>query len=131
LGVSANSAALTVTYRRARARRIARLSGWLLDWTVGYGYRPWLAAFWLAALLGAGTAVFATHNHHVIQGGSMPPFNPFIYTLDLLIPIGAFGLRGAFAWIGPVQWLAHALVACGWILASAVFAGITRTIRRD
>lgn len=61
----------------------------------------------------------------------MPPFNPFIYTLDLLIPIGAFGLRDAYASTGTAQWLADALIAAGWILATAVIAGITRTVRRD
>jgi len=48
-----------------------------------------------------------------------------------LIPIGAFGLRTAYAPAGAAQWLADALIAAGWILATAVIAGITRTIRRD
>ena len=117
--------------RRSTLQTPRRLIGLLLDWTVGYGYRPWLAAFWLAALLAGGTAVFATHRPHAIHGGAMPPFSPLVYTLDLLVPFGAFGLRGAFAWTGPVQWLAYALIPCGWILASAVIAGITRNIRRD
>ena len=57
--------------------------------------------------------------------------NAFAYTFDMLIPIGAFGLRSAYASTGPAQWLAYALIAAGWILATAVIAGITRTIRRD
>jgi hypothetical protein len=60
-----------------------------------------------------------------------PPFNAFTYTLDLLIPLGAFGLRSAYASAGAAQWLADALIAAGWILATAFIAGITRAIRRD
>jgi hypothetical protein len=105
--------------------------GRVVDWTVGYGYRPWLAAIWLAALLAAGTAIFTVHRPGPVPGGPRPPFNPFVYTLDLLVPISAFGLRGAFASTGAVQWIAYALTGAGWILASAVIAGVTRAIRRD
>jgi hypothetical protein len=45
--------------------------------------------------------------------------------------IRAFGLRNAYASTGPAQWLAGALIAAGWILATAVIAGVTRTVRRD
>lgn len=107
-----------------------RLTG---RWTVGYGYgyRPWLAAIWLAALLAAGTAAFTIRIPHLVPGGPAPPFNAFIYPLDLLIPIGAFGLRNSYASTVGIQWLADTLIAAGWILASAVIAGITRTVRRD
>ena len=77
----------------------------------------------------AGTAVFATHRPYVIHGGAMPPFSPLVCTLDLLVPFGPSGSAEHSPWTGPVQWLAYALIPCGWILASAVIAGITRTIR--
>jgi hypothetical protein len=118
-------------HRRATLHWSGRAFGRLLDWTVGYGYRPWLAAIWLAALLAVGTAAFAIHRPRLIAGGPMPPFNAFTYTLDLLVPIGPFGLRGAYASTGAAQWLANALVAAGWILATTVIAGITRALRRD
>lgn len=118
-------------HRRTTLGISGRISGRLLDATVGYGYRPWLAAIWLALLLTAGTAIYATHHPHALPGGPVPPFNAFTYTLDLLIPIGAFGLRNAYASAGTAQWLADALIAAGWILATAVIAGVTRTVRRD
>lgn len=108
-----------------------RAVGRLLDATVGYGYRPWLAALWLALLLTAGTIVYTIQPPHALTGGPVPPFNAFFYTLDLLIPIGAFGLRSAYASSGPAQWLAYTFITAGWILATAVIAGITRAIRRD
>jgi hypothetical protein len=118
-------------HRRTTLSAPSRAVGRLLDVTVGYGYRPWLAGIWLALLLAVGTTVYALHHPHPLPGGPVPPFNPFIYTLDLLIPIGAFGLRDAYASTGTAQWFADALIAAGWILATAVIAGITRTVRRD
>jgi hypothetical protein len=118
-------------HQRTTLSAPGRAIGRLLDATVGYGYRPWLAAIWLALLLALGTIVYSVAQPHALAGGPVPPFNAFAYTLDLLIPIGAFGLRNAYASTGPAQWIAYVLIAAGWILATAVIAGITRTIRRD
>ena len=103
----------------------------MLDWTVGYGYRPWLAGFWLLVLLSLGTAIFALDHPQAINSGHDPHFNPLIYTLDLLIPVSPFGMRDAFVPAGSTQWLAYALIVAGWILATAVVAGIARVLRRD
>jgi hypothetical protein len=35
-------------HRHSGLRLAGRLWGWLQDWTVGYGYRPWRAGWWLA-----------------------------------------------------------------------------------
>ena len=84
----------------------------------------------LAVLLAAGTVIFAIHPPHPLPGRSAPPFSAFTYTFDLLIPIGAFGLRNAFASTGAAQWFADALIGAGWILATTVIAGTTRALRR-
>jgi hypothetical protein len=115
-------------HRRTTLKPLGRAWGHLLDWTVGYGYRPWLAVLWLAILLTAGTATFAIARPLPVAGGPILHFNPFIYTLDLLTPIGVFGLRNAFTPAGGTQWLAYALTAAGWILATTVIAGVTRSI---
>jgi hypothetical protein len=112
-------------------RPYARAWGHLLDWTVGHGYRPWLAGIWLLVLLGAGTAVFAAQEPRGLNPGHDPHFNPLIYSLDLLIPIGPFGLRNVFVPVGLSQWLAYALIVAGWVLATAFVAGIARVLRRD
>ncbi len=52
------------TAQRERRRTLGpagRTWGVLLDLTVGYGYRPWLAGAWLLGLLAAGSAYFAAH----------------------------------------------------------------------
>jgi hypothetical protein len=62
-------------HRRTTLSTPARAAGRLLDITVGYGYRPWLAAIWLGLLLTIGTIVFtldrptpypAQHNYRSI-----------------------------------------------------------------
>ncbi|OLZ65510.1 oxidoreductase [Streptomyces sp. IMTB 2501] len=119
-------------HRRRTLGLPTRLGGHLLDATVGYGYRPWLAGVWLAALVLLGTTVFAIHTPRPAQPGQVPPFNPFIYTLDLLIPIGGLGQRTSWYWTGgATAWLSYALIAAGWILTTAVLAGITRTLNRN
>ncbi|MGW4746622.1 oxidoreductase [Streptomyces sp. NPDC004290] len=124
-----------LTKQRHRRRTLAppsRLWGHLLDWTVGYGYRPWLAGLWLAVLTLVGFAVFSTHTPRATEADKVPPFNALVYTLDLLIPIGGFGQRVAWYWPpGTVAWFAYALIAAGWILTTAVVAGVTRTLNRN
>jgi hypothetical protein len=102
----------------------------LLDWTVGYGYRPWLAAMWLGLLTAAGTVVFSIeHPRPLKPPDERPHLHALVYTLDLLIPIGTFGQRDAWEPAGWTQWLAYGLIASGWILATALIAGATRVLR--
>ncbi|MER5947923.1 oxidoreductase [Streptomyces sp. NPDC001904] len=119
-------------HRRATLGPAGRLWGYLLDATVGYGYRPWLAGLWLALLTVAGWVVFRTHRPVPNKAGEGPPFHALVYTLDLLVPIGGFGQRDAWHWadVGP-QSLAYALVVVGWVLTTAVVAGVTRTLSRN
>lgn len=120
---------------KLRARRknqgvTTRTWSWMLDVTVGYGYRPWMAAFWLALLVTAGTFTFSQIPPHSIkQPGEQPSFNALAYTLDLLLPLSAFGQRDAFDPAGWTQWLAYGIIAAGWILATALIAGVTRVLR--
>jgi len=115
--------------RRAGQRWPARVVGALLDATVGYGYRPWRAALWLAALLAAGTAMFSVWRP--VPDGTARPFDAVVYTMDLLVPISVFGLRDSYVPVGSTRWLAYLLTAAGWLLATALVAGITRALRRD
>ena len=86
---------------------------------VGYGYRPWLAGVWLLVLALLDTLAFA-------------PFQSLVYTLDLLIPVGGLGQRTAWYWPdGGLRTLAHVLVAVGWVLTTAVVAGVTRALQRN
>ncbi|MGW0843311.1 oxidoreductase [Streptomyces sp. NPDC002787] len=119
-------------HRRRTLSPMARAWGHLLDATVGYGYRPWLAGVWLLTLTLLGTLVFDAHTPTPVKPGEGAPFQPLVYTLDLLIPIGGLGQRTAWYWTDPTpQWLAYALIAFGWILTTAVIAGVTRTLQKN
>ncbi|MCQ4208910.1 pentapeptide repeat-containing protein [Streptomyces longispororuber] len=117
--------------RRATLGPAGRAWGRLLDATVGYGYRPWLAGIWLALLTLLGSAVFAAHTPVANKKGEGPPFHAVPYALDLMVPIGGLGQRDGWHWAEPgVQGLAYGLIAVGWILTTTVVAGVTRTLSR-
>ncbi|MBD2900575.1 hypothetical protein amrb99_95800 [Actinomadura sp. RB99] len=135
-GMGRDAEARTVRLAKQRRRRrtlppLARAWGVAQDWTVGYGYRPLRAGILLAALLAIGTVLFAAHHPVPLKKDEAPAFNPFLYTLDLLLPIISFGQEPAFNPRGPYQWLAAALIASGWILATTIAAGITRVLSRQ
>jgi hypothetical protein len=118
--------------RSDQLNRLARVWNWLLYVTVGYGYRTWLAGIWLAGLAAAGTAVFAAaYPAHMRQSATVvPAFNPFVYTLDTVLPIIDLGERKAWIAQGAaltVQWL---LTCAGWLLTTAVVAGLTSALNR-
>nr|WP_062333530.1 hypothetical protein [Herbidospora sakaeratensis] len=119
--------------QRARRRTLTvagRAWGALLDAVVGYGFRPWLAGAWLSALLTAGTVVFSLVPPVQIGLDERPRhFNPFVYTLDHLVPVSLFEQRAAWEPTGWTIWVANALIASGWILATALIAGGTRVLR--
>ncbi|MDH2424630.1 hypothetical protein [Sphaerisporangium sp. TRM90804] len=139
---------LSAVYRRAGreedARKVAiaklwhrrrvlnpggRLVNWLLYLTVGYGYRTWLAGVWLAALTAVGTWVFA-HSPMTPTVTSPPAFVPLAYTLDVLLPIVDLGQDGAWRPQAGALYLGWALIAAGWILTTAVVAGLTGVLKR-
>jgi hypothetical protein len=118
---------------RARRRGLHPVPGaWnhVLDWTVGFGYRPWLAFAWFAALLAVGTTVFSIeHPRAVKPPDELPSFHALIYTLDLLIPLDTFGQQLSYDAVNWSRWVAYALVATGWVLVTALIAGATRVLR--
>ncbi|MFF3817454.1 oxidoreductase [Streptomyces bluensis] len=119
-------------HRRRTLPPAARVWGHLLDATVGYGYRPWLAGVWLLALTLLGRLSFGAHSPTPVKQGEGTPFQPLVYTLDLLIPIGGLGQRTAWYWSNDsLQWLAYLLIALGWVLTTAVIAGVTRTLQKN
>jgi hypothetical protein len=114
----------------------------LLGATVGYGYRPWLAALWVAGLWLLGLALFERGPAHArvmmgLGGGPRPRFVAWIYVLDSLLPI--VNLRQREYWVPnvarPWGWLYLDLVlfaaVAGWALATAVVAALTGLIHKD
>ncbi|MEU6350972.1 membrane-associated oxidoreductase [Streptomyces sp. NPDC047072] len=117
--------------RRATLPWYGRVWGHVQDATVGYGFHPLRAGVWLVSLLAIGTIAYGLHHPPALKADEAPRFNALFYTLDLLLPVISFGQEGAFAPRGVYQWLSYALVIAGWILATTVFAGVTRTVNRQ
>lgn len=100
--------------------------------TVSYGYRPLRALIWLVLLTAAGTAWFGWHPlHHPVNSDDHPVWDPFLYTVDQLVPIINLGHDSMWQTTGPSKWITVVLIAAGWILATTVAAGLTRALRRD
>jgi hypothetical protein len=151
----------TVMIEKQRRRYVALARGfrvlgplvvcwsWLQRSMVGYGYRPSRALGWLFLLLVIGTLWFALYPTHCVPITGDPSsfagyrfcpltnqddhlvWNPFLFTLDLLIPIVDFGNKSRWALTGASQWFSAGLIAAGWILATTVAAGVTRMLRRQ
>lgn len=123
-----------------------------LGWTIGYGYRSWLALGWILFLTIVGTCVFWVAYQQGLIGpspekiemfnqfksgrASYPSFYPWLYSVDLIIPIldlkqeaywyPIVGARGG--WLVFVYWLIHQLA--GWVLWSLFITGVTGIIQR-
>ncbi|MFJ8110514.1 membrane-associated oxidoreductase [Streptomyces sp. NPDC096132] len=131
-----DQAARLVQLAKQRRRRstlpwYGKVWGHLQDAAVGYGFRPLRAAVWLLSLLAVGSLAYAGHHPPALKAGEAPHFDPVFYTLDLLLPVISFGQEGAFAPRGGYQTLSYVLIVTGWILATTVVAGVTRTVSRQ
>lgn len=66
-----------------------------------------------------------------LHPNEVPDFNPLAYTLDLLLPIINLGQKNAWNPVRAGQVIAYALIFAGWLLATAVLAGISRVPTRN
>jgi hypothetical protein len=131
-------AARLVAIEKQRRRRHAlnpagKLVNRLLQLTVGYGYRTWLAALWLAGLLALGTTIFAHAypRHMTATTTPAPAFHPVAYSLDVLVPIADLGQQKTWTPTGGALYWSWALSAVGWVLTTAVVAGLSGVLKRD
>lgn len=116
---------------RPALRPSIRLWSFLQRITVCYGYRPIRALLWLLLFAGGGTWWFSFHELVPIAHEDRPVWNPFLYTVDQLVPIVNFGNDGVWRAEGASQWITVALITAGWILATTVATGINRSLYRD
>jgi hypothetical protein len=133
--------ARTVAIAKQRARRstlgpAGRLWSLLLDILVGYGYRTWQALLWLVGFLLVGWEVFhRAYPAHLIStkkpGDPLPAFQPFIYSLDTLLPIVDLQQQNNWMPRGGVKWWAWASILAGWVLTTVIIAAVTGILKRD
>ncbi|RZS37811.1 hypothetical protein EV193_105370 [Herbihabitans rhizosphaerae] len=109
-----------------------RVWSWFQFLMVGYGYRPTRAVVWLLGLLAFGTVWFAVYGHPqpINTDDANLVWNPFLYSLDLVVPIVDFGNKNKWQILEASQWISATMIAMGWILATTVAAGVTRMLRR-
>ncbi|QFG24399.1 membrane-associated oxidoreductase [Actinomadura sp. WMMB 499] len=130
--IAARNVLLAKQRRRRRTLPLyRRVWGYVQDVTVGYGFRPLWAAAWLAGLVLAGTVAFGFEHPAPLKADEHPDFNPLFFSVDLLLPIIDFGQQKAFKPAGWHQWLGYTLISTGWVLATTIAAGVTRTLSRQ
>lgn len=118
------------TRHYAEAGIAGRIWGGLQRYTVGFGYRPWLAACWLVLFWVAGGIWFLGNVPTPVDDGQHPVFNAWIFSADTLLPIINLGQDGYWRLDGASQWIGSALVVVGWILATTAAAGAARILKR-
>lgn len=109
-----------------------QLWGYLQDVTIGYGYRPSraVALFILVLLVGVtGFTIFPPEplDYSVLQ----PQFNPFFYTLDVLVPFADFGQRTLWSTTTGHEIFKVCLSIFGWTLGITAIAGLFRILTRS
>ncbi|WP_447004884.1 hypothetical protein ACRAKI_35800 [Saccharothrix isguenensis] len=140
-GNDEHAATVLVEKQRLRYRAVAEGRRWLrplvLLWSwlqramVGYGYRPARALAWLVVAWLLGSIWFAAGPElREINADDELQWNPWLFTIDLVVPIVDFGNKNRWNAVGASQWIASGLIATGWILATTVAAGLSRMLRR-
>ncbi|MEJ2853535.1 MULTISPECIES: hypothetical protein [unclassified Saccharothrix] len=140
-GNDEHAATVLVEKQRLRYRAVAEGRRWLgplvLVWSwlqrsmVGYGYRPARALAWLVVSWVLGSVWFSVRPKlEVINADDRLPWNPWLFTIDLVVPIVDFGNKNRWQLAGASQWIGAALIVTGWVLATTVAAGLTRMLKR-
>ncbi|MCR6489619.1 hypothetical protein M8542_43070 [Amycolatopsis sp. OK19-0408] len=119
--------------RRRVLNPVGKLWNWLLYVTVGYGYRTWLAGLWLVVLVALGTTLFGGAFRSDMRASAPvgPAFQPVAYALDVLVPIVDLGQKKAWYPQGGAQVWSWVFTGAGWVLTTAVVAGLTNALKRD
>ncbi len=132
--------------RNRLTRVVDRLLEWFFDATLGYGYKPVRALFWLLAIWILGSAVFSVgaHYHSMLPAkepattsvARMPPFKELdavFYSLDTILPVIDLGVAEQWR---PVRtdtrlWMyLRVHITLGWIFSTLAVLGFTGLVRR-
>nr|WP_152332326.1 hypothetical protein [Micromonospora purpureochromogenes] len=125
----------------ASSRALIRVWGRLQDFVVGYGFLPMRAlAIFLALFVGA--SIWFTFTPYScdapgssnlplcpIKASEHPTWDPWLYTLDLLIPLVDLGHGNAWDPTGISKAVMYVLVVGGWVLTTTIVAAAGRSLR--
>lgn len=126
------SAARRVLLANHRGRRrglplSGRLTGYLLDLLVGYGYRPWLAGWWFAACWLAGAVALRLDPPSPLTAAAPSSYSPATHAIDLMLPVVNLGYDNAWQ----ATDITTGLGVAGWLLIITAAGGIIRLLTRD
>jgi hypothetical protein len=161
-GDTSGATDVLIAQRRAQREfgnlgRPERMWNLLLEITIGYGYRPLRALWWILGFVLFGTALFgAGYRMRVITPseadaygkyaetgsapGHYPPFNAFVYSLENFLPVVDLH-QGEYWRPNPGQpdsrtmaasllrWYLWLHILAGWTLTPLLFAGLSGLIR--
>jgi hypothetical protein len=125
--------------RRRSRGLLPRLLGLPYRLLVGNGFRTWWAGLWIILLTVVGTAVFNAADHNgeftaTKAAGLSLPFQPFVYSLDALLPIVNLGQADAYlptaTSAADVRTFLYVQICLGWLLASALAASAASALQR-
>lgn len=161
-GDTSGATNVLIAQRQAERRfgnlgRLERLWNLLLQITIGYGFRPLRALWWILGFVLLGTALFgAGYRMRIITPTEAnaygkfaetgrapvhyPSFNAFVYSLENFLPVvdlhqGEYwrpnpGLRDSGTIPASVlHWYLWLHILAGWILTPLLFAGLSGLIR--
>jgi hypothetical protein len=132
---------------RTHPRWRERLWGWITKVTLGYGYQPWRALLFLAAVVAVSCVLAVVLGSHgalaqtsetTTPGRSCTVVQQLSVGLDLNLPVGTSAARAACdlttdsasaaaAWLAVVGWLLRLLA---WAFAALFIAGFTSAVRK-
>ncbi len=107
----------------------------VLGSTIGYGYRPWKAVWWIGSFILLGTCLFE-YGFRIQQfqqegSGVVPAFNAIMYSVDTFVPLVDFHQAKyqlpVLWWLRYYHWF-HIFV--GWVLTSLFVVGLTGLVRK-
>jgi hypothetical protein len=123
-----------IVRERGRHRAMGGLGalwGAIQNVAIGFGYRPLRALLWLLVVVAAGAGWFAWSGPLApVKPDEAPTWDPFLYTVDVLIPLVDLGHDKAWDPVGADKAVTLAVMAVGWVLATTVVAGAGRALRR-
>ena len=135
-----------IKIRIEKEEKLTRLSSfgwWTRLWkgtTIGYGYRPWQALWWIGAFILIGFIVFwSGHKAGIIVQAEEKTYNKFnalMYSIDMFVPV--LDLRMAKHWIpdankswgAVIRWYMWVHISAGWILTTLLIVGLTGLIKK-
>ena len=132
---------------RADTSRPERWWGWITRFTLGYGYQPWRALWFLAGVVAVSCVLAVVLGAHgalaqtsktVTPGRSCTVVQQVSVGLDLNLPVGTSVARASCdltkdsasttgAWLTALGWVLRVLA---WVFAALFIAGFTSAVRK-